>query len=224
MNLVITLDGPAGAGKSTLARGLAQALGWTYLDTGAMYRAVTWAALDRGLDLTDDAILEALARMLQIVLEPVPEGTRVTVDGHDVTAAIRSSEVTGQVSRVAAVAGVREAMVEQQRRLGQLGPLVAEGRDMGTVVFPEAPLKIFVTASPAVRAARRAEELIRSGRAVDVAVLERELAKRDSLDSSREVAPLRPAEDARTLLTDGRSIAELLDELRAWAGEISVSS
>jgi pantoate ligase/cytidylate kinase len=217
---IVTLDGPAGAGKSTLARHLAQRLGWTYLDTGAMYRAVTWAAIDRGVDIGDTEALGALARSLRLALLPGPEGTRVEADGRDITAAIRSAAVTGQVSAVAAVAEVRDAMVAEQQRIGEATDLVAEGRDMGTVVFPDAPLKVYVTASPGVRAERRAAELARAGRMVDVRALEQELMARDALDSGREVAPLRPASDARHLLTDGEDVQTLLEKLLDWVGEI----
>ncbi|MEB3237736.1 MAG: (d)CMP kinase [Candidatus Sericytochromatia bacterium] len=217
---IVTLDGPAGAGKSTLARHLARTLGWTYLDTGAMYRAVTWAALERDIDLDDTKALGVLAHALRLSLTPGPDGTRVEADGRDVTEAIRSAEVTGRVSIVAAVAEVREAMVAEQRRLGSDRDLVAEGRDMGTVVFPAAPLKVYVTASPSVRAQRRAAELERAGRSVDVAALEQELVARDALDSGRDVAPLRPAADARHLLTDGQDVPTLLEKLLGWVDEI----
>ncbi|MBM3260007.1 MAG: (d)CMP kinase [Candidatus Sericytochromatia bacterium] len=220
MPLIVTLDGPAGAGKSTLARHLAQQLGWTYLDTGAMYRAVTWAAMDRGVDIGDATALGALARSLRLALLPGPDGARVEADGRDITEAIRSAAVTGRVSAVAAVAEVRDAMVAEQRRIGEAADLVAEGRDMGTVVFPDAPLKVYVTASPGVRAERRAAELARAGRMVDVRALEQELVARDALDSGREVAPLRPASDARHLLTDGEDVQTLLGKLLGWVGEI----
>jgi len=220
MPLIVTLDGPAGAGKSTLARHLAQQLGWTYLDTGAMYRAVTWAAMDRGVDIGDATALGALARSLRLALLPGPDGARVEADGRDITEAIRSAAVTGRVSAVAAVAEVRDAMVAEQRRIGEAADLVAEGRDMGTVVFPDAPLKVYVTASPGVRAERRAAELARAGRIVDVRALEQELVARDALDSGREVAPLRPASDARHLLTDGEDVQTLLGKLLGWVGEI----
>jgi len=220
MPLIVTLDGPAGAGKSTLARHLAQQLGWTYLDTGAMYRAVTWAAMDRGVDIGDATALGALARSLRLALLPGPDGARVEADGRDITEAIRSAAVTGRVSAVAAVAEVRDAMVAEQRRIGEAADLVAEGRDMGTVVFPDAPLKVYVTASPGVRAERRAAELARAGRMVDVRALEQGLVARDALDSGREVAPLRPASDARHLLTDGEDVQTLLGKLLGWVGEI----
>jgi len=185
-----------------------------------MYRAVTWAAMDRGVDIGDATALGALARSLRLALLPGPDGARVEADGRDITEAIRSAAVTGRVSAVAAVAEVRDAMVAEQRRIGEAADLVAEGRDMGTVVFPDAPLKVYVTASPGVRAERRAAELARAGRMVDVRALEQELVARDALDSGREVAPLRPASDARHLLTDGEDVQTLLGKLLGWVGEI----
>ena len=193
--MLIAIDGPAGAGKSTVARAVARALGWTYLDSGAMYRAVALAAL-RGA--------------------PVPRrielGERVVSDGEDVTAAIRSPEVTEKASEVAADPAVRERLVALQRELVAGGDWVAEGRDIGTVVAPDAEVKVFLTASPQERARRRAEQ---DGRPVDAVLAEQRA--RDERDESREHSPLRAAEDAVELDTTGRSIDDVVAEISALA-------
>ena len=193
--MLIAIDGPAGAGKSTVARAVARALGWTYLDSGAMYRAVALAAL-RGA--------------------PVPRrielGERVVSDGEDVTAAIRSPEVTEKASEVAADPAVRERLVALQRELVAGGDWVAEGRDIGTVVAPDAEVKVFLTAAPQERARRRAEQ---EGRPVDEVLAEQRA--RDERDESREHSPLRAAEDAVELDTTGRSIDDVVAEISALA-------
>jgi CMP/dCMP kinase len=191
--MVIAIDGPAGAGKSTVARGVAAALGSTYLDSGAMYRCVALAALERGIDLDDGEALGGLARRLEIRL-----GDGVRLDGRDVSEAIRAPEVSAAASRVSVHPPVREAMVERQRALIASGDYVAEGRDIGTVVSPEAPLKVFLTAGEEERARRRAEE---TGEAADV-VLE-EMRARDRRDRAREHGALRAADDAVALDTTG---------------------
>jgi cytidylate kinase len=207
--MIVTIDGPAGAGKSTVARGLADRLGWRYLDTGAMYRAVAWAALERGIDLDDPQAIAALARRLAIVVE----GSRVTADGIDISDAIRVPSVTEATRKVADATEVRAVMVDQQQRLGRQGSLVTEGRDQGTVVFPGAELKIFLTASPAERASRRHREQAARGAVVTLAdVLESQI-RRDSLDAARDVGPLKPAADAVLLETDGLSAAEVISRL-----------
>lgn len=210
---VIAIDGPAGAGKSTVARRVAKDLGLLFLDTGAMYRALTWKALQEGLDLADVAGLERLAQTSRIELQAAPDGDRVFIDGRDVTEFIRSPEVTSRVSEVAKVAGVREHLVRQQQALGANGGVVAEGRDIGTVVFPRADLKIFLVASPAERARRRARDLERAGHTVDLAALEAEIARRDTIDSTREVSPLKPAEDAIMIDSDHLSADEVASEI-----------
>ncbi len=204
--MVIAIDGPAGAGKSTVARALAERLGVPYLDSGAMYRCVALAALRDGADLEDGATLGRLAADLEI--EPA-EG-RVWLDGEDVTEQIRAPEVSAAASRVSALPAVRQAMVERQRALIARGDYVAEGRDIGTVVSPDAPLKVFLTANDAERARRRAAE---TGEAQD-AVLAAQTS-RDSRDREREHGPLRPAPDAVEIDTTGMSVEDVVDRVAA---------
>jgi CMP/dCMP kinase len=191
-SLIIAIDGPGGSGKSTVARSVARRLGFTYIDSGAMYRAVALWALRLGMDLDDLHRLEQLAKEARIELP----GDRVLLNGEDVTAEIRAPKVSDAASRVAAQPGVRRAMREEQRRIGSAGPSVMEGRDIGTVVFPDAKVKIFLDAQPDARAQRRASEL---GASVeDVA---RDLDARDQRDRSRAEAPLTQAPDAEYLDT-----------------------
>jgi len=209
---IIAIDGPAGAGKSTLARRLARALGFLYIDTGAMYRAVTWKALQEGIPPDAGERLADLTRRLAIRLAPgyrEAYPTRVWVDGEEVTRAVREEPVTRQVSAVSAHPGVREELVRQQRALGRQGGVILDGRDIGTHVFPDAELKIYLTASVAVRARRRAEDLVAKGLAVPpIETLEAHIRERDHLDSTRSAAPLRKAADAVEVATDDRSIDE----------------
>ncbi|WP_018085166.1 (d)CMP kinase [Desulfurispora thermophila] len=210
--ICIAIDGPAGAGKSTVARLVASRLGYRYLDTGAMYRALTWQALQNGLDFVDEPALVNLARTADIQLLPTADGSpQVLINGQDVTLPIRSQQVSQHVSLLAKVPGVRREMVQRQRQLAAGGGVVVEGRDIGTRVLPQAELKIFLTASPRVRAARRAAELADRGEAVDVAQLTEEIARRDAMDASREVDPLRPAPDALYLDCSQMSIAEVVE-------------
>ena len=214
---IVAIDGPAGAGKSTVTRAFAERLGLIYLDTGAMYRAVTWLVQSRGVDPSDAAAVAPLLEGLDLQLSTAAAGSqRVSVNGHDVTDAIRSPEVTGQVSVVAAHACVREALTRQQQAMGERGGLVAEGRDIGTAVFPDAELKVFLTATVAERARRRALDLEQRGFSVPpLAELEAQIAERDHLDSTREVAPLTQAADAEELITDGLSIEVVIERLVA---------
>jgi cytidylate kinase len=205
--MVIAIDGPAGAGKSTVARAVASALGMTYLDSGAMYRCVALAALRDRVDLSDGEALGRLAREVEIEL-----------DGTDERAELRTPEVTEAASRVAAHPGVREAMVERQRAMIESGRYVAEGRDIGTVVSPDAPLKVFLTATDAERARRRAAE---SGEAAERVMAEQRV--RDARDTEREHSPLRPADDAVELDTSSMSVDEVVDRVVALARERGVA-
>ena len=212
---IVAIDGPAGAGKSTVTRAFAQRLGLVYLDTGAMYRALTWWVQQQGVDPSDAAAVAPLLEGLDLQLSSGAGGEQqVTINGHDVTEAIRSPGVTAQVSVVAAHGCVREALTRQQQAMGQRGGLVAEGRDIGTAVFPDAELKVFLTATTAERARRRALDLEQRGFAVPpLAELEAQIAERDHLDSSREVAPLLQAKDAVELITDGMAIDAVIEAL-----------
>jgi len=213
LSFVVAIDGPAASGKSTTARLVAERLGFLYLDTGAMYRAITWKALRAGVDLDDAAALEALVRSTQLALAPGEDGVRVRVDGEDATEAIRAPEVSRGVSQVASVPGVRRRMVEIQREVAAGGRCVVEGRDIGTVVFPEAPVKIFLVASLEERARRRREELAARGVSQEIEDLGRELRRRDRMDSERADSPLRPAEDAIRLDTTGLTIEDQVAEV-----------
>jgi cytidylate kinase len=202
---VVAIDGPAGSGKSTVARELARRLGLAYLDTGAMYRSVAFAALQRGLDPADD---DALARLAQEV--DLDAGERVRVDGVDATAEIRGPAVTHVVSAVSAVPAVRKEMVRRQRAWAEEhGGGVVEGRDIGTVVFPAADLKVFLTASDEERARRRQKD----ESAPDVTAVAADLARRDRLDSTRPVSPLKPAADAVVIDTTRRTVGEVVDQI-----------
>jgi CMP/dCMP kinase len=198
---VIAIDGPAGSGKSTVARALAARLGWSFLDTGAMYRAVTVAALERGVAVDDDEAVAALARAAQI--ETLP---RVTIDGRDVTDEIRTERVNDAVSVVSANPAVREQMVLRQRDFAARQPegTVVEGRDITTVVFPSATVKVYLTATLDERVRRRGEEGVES------------VARRDEADRSRAASPLRRASDALVLDTTGRDVNDVVEEISAW--------
>jgi cytidylate kinase len=208
--MVIAIDGPAGAGKSSVARGVAAELGFTYLDSGAMYRCVALAAAERGADLDDPEAMSTLARSLAIGLE---EG-RVEIDGRDVSAAIREPAITEGASRVSVHPAVREAMVAEQRRLIAAGRYVAEGRDIGTVVSPGSPLKVFLTASPRERARRRAAQ---SGE--DEAAVLAAQRLRDERDQTREHSALRPAADSVEIDTTGLCLDEAITRVVALARE-----
>jgi len=210
---IVAIDGPAGAGKSTVARQVASYLGLLYLDTGAMYRALTWLVLQLGIPLDDKCAITELASKCEIQLAKsanFQDPVRVWINDHEVTQAIRSLEVTSHVSAIAALPGVRQALVQQQQVWGQKGGLVAEGRDIGTHVFPDASLKIFLTASVQERARRRHLDFQHQGQVkVSLEQLEREIAERDWKDSTRKVAPLQKAADAIEIQTDGLSVAEV---------------
>jgi len=206
--MIIAIDGPAGAGKSTVARRLAARLDASFLDTGAMYRAVTLACIRADVDPGDGEACASVARRLDLAFEP---GGGLLVDGAQAGPAIRSREVTQKVSQVSAHAGVRETIVADQRALAEaLGDVVAEGRDTTTVVFPAAELKIYLDASPAVRARRRAEQL---DQMAEVETIEAEIRARDAYDSGRAHSPLRHGEDAVHVPTDGRDIDDVVDQI-----------
>jgi cytidylate kinase len=195
-NLIIAIDGPVGSGKSTVARRVAELLGYAYLDSGAMYRALAWKALRDRVPLGQPEQLAALARATRIDLAQEAGGLRVRVNGGDVTEAIRSPDVARAASQVAIVPGVRTVLVEQQRRAGQAGGVVMEGRDIGTVVFPDAHLKIFLDASVEVRAERRRQEHLAKGEALELAQVLQEVRERDRRDRERAASPLMRAPDA----------------------------
>jgi len=207
---IIAIDGPSGVGKSTLSKLLAQTLGYVNIDTGAMYRAVALAAHRRGLDLGDGERLGALARTLRIEFRRETTGERLLLDGEDVSAAIRTPENSQRTPLVAAVPQVREALVTLQRRLGHNGGVVLEGRDIGSVVFPDAEVKIFLTASAAERGRRRCEELRARGIAVDLQQTIREVEERDALDSRRAHSPLVQVADAVAIDTTGLAVDGVL--------------
>ena len=204
--MIIAIDGPSGAGKSTVAKAVAKRLGFSCLDTGAMYRAVAWRALADGVALDDAEGLGRIARACEVSFvhepgDPMPKG--VAIDGADVSAAIRTAEIDRAVSPVSAVPAVREALVAQQRRIGRSGDYVVEGRDIGTAVFPEASVKVFLTASAEERAHRRVRQNVDRGVG--------------SIDSSRAASPLKPAEDAVRLDSTGRYIEDVIDDICALA-------
>jgi len=205
---VIAIDGPAGSGKSTLARLLAERLGYAYLDTGAMYRAVAYLALRDGVALDDGATLATLARDAHIAF--TPRGHIVAAD-RDVTEEIRRPAVSGAVSEASAHREVRAVLLDEQRRIGAAQDVVIEGRDIGTVVFPDAPVKLFLTATPHVRAERRRKELVAKGEHVSGDETLRAIVTRDAYDSSRAVAPLKPAADAVELDTSGLDIEGVVE-------------
>lgn len=198
--LSIAIDGPAGAGKSSVSKILASRLGYAYLDTGAMYRAVTYEALKKGL--TDPAEITAMTKALDMEVKPGTDAMHVIVDGEDVTPFIRMPEVSGHVSEVSAIGGVRTAMVAIQRRQAEKGGIVLDGRDIGTTVLPKADVKIFLTASVHTRALRRFKELEALHPELSLEDIEADVAKRDYMDSHREISPLKQAEDA-ILLDNG---------------------
>jgi len=211
--LIIAIDGPSGAGKSTLAKRLARELGYTYLDTGAMYRALALKILRQGLDLSDATKLAKLVEATDIDLVHREGNLQVLLDGVNVSALIRTPEVSQMASKASAFSVVRKRMLDLQRALGQRGNVVAEGRDIGTVIFPQAEVKIYLDASVQERARRRYEELRAAGRDVTVEETIRELEERDKRDSERDVAPLRKAEDALAIDSSGLTAEAVLERV-----------
>lgn len=220
--MIVAIDGPAGSGKSTVAKLVAERLGFHYLDTGAMYRAVAVEALSQGVGVDDEAALARIARTERIAFvhaegEALP--SQVSIGGRDVTSEIRTPEADAAVSPVARAAQVRDAMVEQQRLIGALGDTVVEGRDIGTVVFPNAGLKVFLTASAEERARRRAAQQSAAGADVDPQSVLAAIERRDESDSTREHSPLQAADDAVMLDTTGLTIDQVVDRIVALTEE-----
>lgn len=209
---VIAIDGPTASGKGTIAERVARALGFRYLDSGALYRLVAWRALARGVDTDDEAAVAGLAASM----EPEFTGGRIELDGQDITEAIRREEVSRAASQIAVHPRVRQALLELQRSRRQAPGLVADGRDMGTVVFPDATLKVYLTASVDARAERRYKQLIDKGFPANIAVLSQELRARDQRDSERTASPLKPAEDAYQLDSSALTIEEVTAQVLDW--------
>jgi cytidylate kinase len=207
--LIIAIDGPSGAGKGTVARAIASALGYRHIDSGAMYRAIGWKSLNDGVPLDDEAGVTALAARARIDVT----STQVTIDGADVTRAIRTPDIDRAAAAVARLPRVRSVLVEQQRQMGSGGGIVMEGRDIGTVVFPDADLKLYLDASPEERARRRANDAAHTGVPAAVADVATLLTQRDEIDRTRTVSPLYAADDAIVVDTTGKSVDEVVQDV-----------
>ena len=211
--VVIAIDGPAGAGKSTVAKQVARRFALLYIDSGAMYRSVAWKALAENADFADEEAIAGLARDMKIELKQAEEGTRVFSDGEEITHVIRTPAVTDASSRVAAISAVRKIMVERQQAMGRASGVVMEGRDIGTVVFPDTRFKFYLDASTRERAIRRREDLERAGHRVELDELEREIVERDKRDSTRSVGPLRKVEDAMLIDTTHMTVEQVVQTI-----------
>ena len=209
--MTIAIDGPGASGKSVVGRRVADALRMRFLDTGAMYRAATWAALRAGVDVRDEDAVARLASSLEMSLTSAEAGERLLVDGRDLTDVLRSPEVDGNVSEVSRIAAVRAVMVQRQRAIATEGPIVVVGRDIGTVVLPSATLKVFLTASAEARAQRRYLELRQKGERADRDEITAALRHRDKIDSARDDSPMRPADDAMLVETDRLDVEEVVE-------------
>lgn len=216
---VIAIDGPTGSGKGTVSRGLARRLNWNLLDSGALYRLVALAARRRGVSLDDVAGLVSVAETMAVEFSLAGDAEQIMLDSQDVTLALRTEDAGMAASQVGAVSEVRAALLDRQR--GFAGPpgLVADGRDMGTVVFPQSALKVFLTADPQERAARRYKQLSEKGIDVSLATLSREIVERDQRDANRPIAPLRPAADARVLDSTGLTAEQVIETVLGWIDE-----
>jgi cytidylate kinase len=214
---VLTIDGPSGSGKGTISRRVAEELGWRLLDSGALYRAVGYAAGMEGLDLSDAEAMTRCAQTTKIRFQAAADGgeTHVLVNGHDATDELRTETAGAAASAIASIPSVRQALVDMQLAFRKAPGLVADGRDMGTVIFPEAPYKVFLTASAAERAKRRYKQLKEKGLSVTLATLQREIEARDARDASRTVAPLKPAADAVFIDTTGMGIDDVVAKVLA---------
>lgn len=224
---VIAIDGPAASGKSTVSEQVARELGYLYLDTGCMYRAVTLAVLQAGIDVADETAVTQLATRIAIEIEPVDthvDGRHYTVllDGQDVTWEIRTPAVDANVSQVSSYLGVRQEMVRRQRDFGKRGQVVMVGRDIGTVVMPDAPLKLYITATAAERARRRCQDRQNQGHTADYEAILADVERRDEIDGSREHSPMRPAKDAVILDTTNRPVKEVVAEIVQMARPLPV--
>ncbi len=210
---VITIDGPAGSGKGTITERVASSLGWKILDSGALYRLVGLAAMRENVDFSDEQKLIEIAETLDVSFIPNGDGVDVILNGDDVSALIRNEECGSCASKVAAISGVRNALLERQRRFSGSKGLVADGRDMGTVIFPEAKVKIYLTASAKIRAERRLNQLKKQGVNANLASLIQDIEERDKRDTTRKVAPLIPADDAITIDTGTFTIDEVVSQV-----------
>ncbi len=218
---IVAIDGPVGAGKSSVGRRVAELLGFAYLDTGAMYRAATWWAIENGADLDDPEALTAITRMMPLHMTDRQGVLRVLIGAQDITEAIRTPEITRQIYKLDHVAGVRDHLVTLQREFGAQQPTVADGRDMGTVVFPKARWKVYLDASLDERARRRAAQLAEKGVQVDLAALTKEIEDRDRKSMTRAVSPLRKAPDARVLDTSPLTFDQAVDAIVDFVREAS---
>jgi len=214
--LVIAIDGPAGSGKSTVSKLVAKALGVVYIDTGAMYRALTLKAMRNKVDLKDEGALTGLAKSTEIDLKDGPGSLKVYLDGEDVAGLIRTPELTNNVKYIARVPGVREEMVKLQRSIGQRRGAALEGRDIGTVVFPDADYKFYLDADPEERARRRHKELVEAGQTVDLADIKKDVISRDESDMTRSVGALKKADDAILIDTTKLSIDEVVKKILSY--------
>ncbi|WP_457621783.1 (d)CMP kinase [Persephonella sp.] len=212
--MIIAIDGPAGSGKSTVAKRLSNILGYTYIDTGAMYRAVAYKVKQEGINPDDADAVVSIMKKINIKLEPSDNGVKVFLDGEDVSSKIRTEEIGKIASKIARHSEVRKILVQKQREMGKKAKnAVIEGRDTGTVIFPDADLKIFMTASPEIRARRRWEELKNKGLDIDYNQILKEVKERDHLDQTRKDSPLRPAKDAIIIDTTNKSIDEVINQI-----------